>query len=243
MVLAKPKRQMTRDRFLDRFEHFTGEKQQVEAVTQLWAALDLGFPSVLDEEATWAKTFSSKPPAKNPLVRPYCSQLDNGPNGWRQCQTSSIAMELIGTKTPKILDDLDYLRIVQKYGDTTLQQSHIKALTELKVPHKFSNTWGSPDVIKKAIDSGKGFIAGLLHHGPVTAPSGGGHYVLIYGYTATAWMVHDPYGELDLVNGGWANRAIGSGKAVTYSFKNFNARWDCKAPGQTRKEQWGWILR
>jgi hypothetical protein len=236
MAIAKPKKPMSRDRFLDRFENFVGEKQQVEAVSQLWAALDLGFPAVLDEEATWAKTFSSRPTVKNPLVRPYCSQLDNGPNGWRQCQTSSIAMELIGIKTPKILDDLDYLRVVQKYGDTTLQQSHIGALKELGVPHKFSNTWGGPDVIKAAIDSGKGFVAGLLHHGPVTAPSGGGHYVLIYGYTSTAWKVHDPYGELDLVSGGWANRAIGSGKAVTYSFKNFNPRWNYKG------EQWGWVL-
>lgn len=237
MEIANAKHPMTRDRFLDRFKNFVGEEQQVEAVTQLWAALDLGFPAVLDEEATWAKTFSSGLAARNPLVRPYCSQLDNGPNGWRQCQTSSIAMELIGTKTPEVLDDLDYLRIVQKYGDTTLQQSHIKALDELKVPNKFSTKWGSTDAIKAAIDSGKGFIPGVLHHGPVSAPSGGGHYVLIYGYTDKAWKVHDPYGELDLVNGGWANQALGSGKAVTYSFKNFNPRWDCKG------EQWGWVLR
>jgi hypothetical protein len=54
--------QMTRDRFLDRWRSFRpGLKHQEEGITQLWAALDLGFPEVLTEEATWAKTFS--PPA------------------------------------------------------------------------------------------------------------------------------------------------------------------------------------
>lgn len=234
---AQPRQRMTRDRFLARWNNYKEEKHQVEGVTQLWAALDMGFPAVLDEEATWAKTFSPEKTSVNPLVRPYCSQLDNGPEGWRQCQTSSIAMELIGLRTPGIVDDLDYLKIVNKYGDTTLQASHQKALQELRVPYVFSRKWGSPNAIKAAIDSGKGFVAGILHHGPVSAPTGGGHYILIYGYTDKAWMVHDPYGELDLVNGGWVSRAIGSGKSQLYSFKNLNPRWDHDG------EQWGWTLR
>jgi hypothetical protein len=227
---------MTRNRFLDRFENFRGEPQQIEGVTQLWAALDLGLPQVLDEQALWARTFSRPSANANPLVRPYCCQQDNGPEGWRQCQTSSIAMELIGTRVQGINDDLDYLAIVNKYGDTTKQTSHQQALDHLKVPHRFSTNWGSIDAIKKTIDSGKGFIAGILHRGPVTAPTGGGHYILIYGYTTSYWMVHDPFGELDLENGGWSDQSIGSGKERAYSFRNLNPRWDCGG------EQWGWVL-
>ena len=35
------------------------------------------------------------------------------------------------------------------------------------------------------------------------APSGGGHYILAIGYTDTHLIAHDPYGELDVVNGGY----------------------------------------
>lgn len=55
---------MTRDRFLDRWRAFRpGLKHQEEGITQLWAALDLGLPEVLTEEATWAQTFSPPAPA------------------------------------------------------------------------------------------------------------------------------------------------------------------------------------
>jgi GH24 family phage-related lysozyme (muramidase) len=39
---------------------------------------------------------------------PYFHQKDNGPEGWRQCQTSSIAMCLKYLDTPGINDDTDY---------------------------------------------------------------------------------------------------------------------------------------
>lgn len=228
---------MSRERFLDRFRHFTGEPHQIEGVSQLWGLMDLACPGLLNEEAKWARTFSTPAQApRQPLVRPYCSQQDNGREGWRQCQTSSIAMELIGTKAKGILDDLDYLAIVNKYGDTTLQTSHQKALNQLGIKHQFSTQWENTNAIKAAIDSGRGFIAGVLHHGPITTPKGGGHYVLIYGYTKTHWLVHDPFGELDLIRGGWSNQAPGSGKAQNYSFNNFNPRWDCGG------QQWGWVL-
>jgi hypothetical protein len=59
--------QMTRDRFLDRWRAFQpGVKHQEEGITQLWAALDLGLPEVLTEEAQWARTFSPPAPPAPP---------------------------------------------------------------------------------------------------------------------------------------------------------------------------------
>jgi hypothetical protein len=162
-------------------------------------------------------------------------QTDNGPEGWRQCQTSAIAMELAGQGVRGINDDLDYLKIVNRYGDTTEQRSHTLALKALGVPATFSKLWG-PTTIKSVIGQGKGFVAGLLHHGPVSAPTGGGHYILINGYTDTHWICQDPFGELNLVGGGWSSQAKGSGKNVRYSFKNLNPRWDHGG------ERWGWVI-
>jgi hypothetical protein len=78
----------------------------------------------------------------------------------------------------------------------------------------------------------------MLHHGHVSRPSGGGHYVVVYGFTADAWIVMDPYGELDLVNGGWSSRAKGAGKAQRYSFRNTNPRWLVDGPSSG----WGWCF-
>lgn len=65
---------------------------------------------------------------------------------------------------------------------------------------KFSTT-GSRDLVKKQIDSGKPVPAGFLHHGPVSSPSGGGHWLCIIGYDNTGYWVNDPWGECDLLNG------------------------------------------
>jgi GH24 family phage-related lysozyme (muramidase) len=155
---------------------------------------------------------------------PYFHQKDNGPEGWRQCQTSSIAMCLKYLDTPGINDDTDYLKIVNKYGDTIYRNPHFKALAELGVSAKFTQTADSDDV-KKQIDSGLPVVAGILHHGTVSDPSGGGHFVVITGYGRDYWLVQDPYGEQDLINGGWASTGAVDGRNVRYSFKNLNPRF------------------
>ena len=155
---------------------------------------------------------------------PYFHQKDNGPEGWRQCQTSSIAMCLRYLDTPGINDDTDYLKIVNKYGDTIYRNPHFKALAELGVSAKFTQTADADDV-KKQIDLGLPVVAGILHHGTVSDPSGGGHFVVITGYGRDYWLVQDPYGEQDLVNGGWASTGAVDGRNVRYSFKNLNPRF------------------
>jgi predicted chitinase len=118
--------------------------------------------------------------------------------------------------------DDDYLKTVNKYGDTTEPTPHVKACLEYGVKAtQFTN--GNPKSLLEALKKGPVGV-GFLHHGPPSAPRGGGHWVLLIGATETRGIFHDPYGELDNVNGGYAE--IGSGgKAVAYSWKNWLPRW------------------
>lgn len=201
-------------------------------------------PEVL---AQFAELFRADPPEKleaspspgrpaNPLPVPFFAQQDNGPEGWRQCQTSSIAMCLAYLKTPNITDDRDYLKVVERHGDTTSQEAHRQALQELGVRARFRQDL-TPTELMAEIKAGYPVAIGILHHGPVAAPSGGGHYITVRGFTDTAWLVHDPYGELDLVNGGWASQSHTAGMDQSYSFRNLNPRF---MPGGSGG--WGWLF-
>jgi hypothetical protein len=195
----------------------------------------------------FAETYRSGPPASEVPRRPtnpltpfaYFPQADNGPEAWRQCQTSAIAMCLAYLKTPGIKDDTDYLRVVERYGDTTEQATHQLALKALGVRARFRQDMTQGQLMAE-IKAGLPVAMGLLHRGPVSAPSGGGHWVTCFGFNAetAAYVVHDPYGELDLVNGGWA--AVGGlhGMGRSYSFKNTNPRWMVEGDGSG----WGWTF-
>lgn len=169
----------------------------------------------------------------------YCffDQKDNGPDGWRQCQSSSIAMCLRYLKVKGISDDVDYLRIAMKYGISEAQETHIAALKAMGVKASFSRT-RTIQQFKDQIDKGRPIAVGNYHHGPVTAPSGGGHYNVIYGYTDKAWMIMDPYGSQDLVGGSWSARGHGSGRAQLYSFANYNRRVFVPSDGHG----WAWFF-
>ena len=45
------------------------------------------------------------------------------------------------------------------------------------------------------------------------------------GYTDTHLIAHDPYGELDVVNGGYPQKGGTYGKYIEYSWKNWAPRW------------------
>jgi len=223
------------------FKYFADEPHQAEAVQMLQSAMP---DSLLQSDSAWIVKYRETPPApevphlSNPLPVEYMWQQDNGPDGWRQCQTSSIAMCLKYLKVPGINDDVDYLKIVQRYGDTTLQSSHQQALKSLGVPAKFKTDGGKQDLINR-INNGFPAPIGILHHGPVSAPSGGGHYINVIGYTDTYAICHDPYGELNLVTGQWAATGQQDGKSVHYSWQNLLPRWDLN---NGVKDGWWWEI-
>jgi len=193
--------------------------------------------------ADWRATGSpaAPPPAArptNPLTGvPWFPQLDNGPEGWRQCQTSSIAMCLAYLGVGNIKDDTDYLKVVRRYGDTTSQVSHQLALKALGVRARFVTNCSASQA-QGEIKAGLPVAMGILHQGHVSRPAGGGHWVAAYGFDARHFVVNDPYGELDLVNGTWVRTGGSSGKGLRYSYQNFIPRWQPEGAGSG----WAWLF-
>ena len=187
------------ERFIDRWQNYRAQPQQIAAIKLLHAAIASleGGQQILDGQAPWAREFSKQPAPLQPkplplqpgagtvsLALPFFDQTNDGPDGWRHCQSSSVAMNLAFLGVAGIKDDLDYLKVVQRHGDTTQQAAHVAALRELKAPGRFITSC-SMAVAKAELDRGMGLAIGILHHGPVTAPNGGGHYIAIRGYDAT----------------------------------------------------------
>ena len=155
----------------------------------------------------------------------------------RMCFSSSCAMA-IKYLWPQALSgsnaDDDYLRTVLKYGDTTNPAAQVRAAADYNVRAVFHRN-GSPQSLRDRLKAGLPVPVGFLHQGPASAPRGGGHWVLVIGLTDTHVIVHDPYGELDNVNGGYPRRGVG-GKAVRYSLKNWLPRWEVEGKGT------GWFM-
>lgn len=182
---------------------------------------------------------AAPPPPRptNPLPGfPYFSQLDNGADGWRHCQTSSIAMCLKYLQHPGIKDDLDYFRVLRRYGDTTDQGAHRRALDELQAPGRFV-MHATEEEVRQQILKGRPVAMAGLHKGSLNSP-GGGHWIACYGFADQAWIVNDPYGELDLVSGQWLRSGGTSGKGLRYSWRNWNQRWSPEGPGHG----WCWLF-
>ncbi len=157
---------------------------------------------------------------------PYQSQLDNvSGTGYRECFSSSMAM--IAMYHGKVENDDKYNAIRQKFGDSTDAAAQTQALRELGLTPTFSTTSSKQDLID-CIDAGWPVGVGWLHHGPVHAPSGGGHWSVIVGYDDTGFIMNDPNGDANLAAGGYLPST--DGKELHYSFKNWLPRWSF--PGQ-----------
>jgi len=228
-----------------------GLPHQAAAIVELEEDLRVnGYAAAMRRDRPWFRTWSQDGKQPDPVepsraIRPsnplggfpFFSQNDNGPEGWRQCQSSSIAMCLAYLGVAGIRDDLDYLQVVQRYGDTTSQTAHQLALKALGVRARFVQHCSASQV-QAEIRSGLPVAMGILHHGPVGAPSGGGHWIACHGFDAHGWIVNDPYGELDLIRGGWAQRGGSSGKGQRYSYRNLNPRWLVEGAASG----WAWLF-
>lgn len=172
----------------------------------------------------------------NPLSVRWYSQLDSATDqGLRMCFSSSCAMMLSFLK-PGVLQgangDDQYLKRVQQYGDTTDPKSHIHALSSYGVHAKFIKT-ANFDLVEQQISKGVPVPCGYLHRGSIEKPSGGGHWLCIVGYDENSVIVHDPYGEADLISGQTINSVA---RYAKYSRKNFGKRW-CVEGGNS-----GWAI-
>ena len=165
----------------------------------------------------------------------YFSQRDNYRDASRTCFSSSCAMLLEalkpGTLPGEKGDDL-YVRRVFEYGDTTDAYTQLKALLSYEVSAKFKQDC-SVEIVKEQIDAGIPVPIGILHHGPASAPSGGGHWICVVGYDSKGFIVHDPWGEIDHASGTYVSE---DGERLHYSYSLIGSRWTVANPND------GWAI-
>ena len=167
----------------------------------------------------------------NPLPVPWFDQLLMGDGqGWRDCFTASSAM--LAAYWGKEPNEDSYNRVRQCYGDSTSSEAQLQALRSLGLQAQFA-TDGTFELLQREIDAGRPVAVGWLHHGPASAPSGGGHWTVVIGYDATGVIMNDPNGNCDLVNGGYPSNHDGAHQH--YSFRNWGPRWRVNGTG-------GWYL-
>jgi len=156
------------------------------------------------------------------LKVPYEAQNDNkSGTGYRECFSSSCAM--IAKFYGKVKSDDEYNSIRSKFGDTTDSQAQLAALRFLGLQARFVTNC-APGLLELELRAGRPVAVGWLHHGPSNSPSGGGHWSVVIGFTdAGHWILNDPNGEADLVNGGYVKNTGGAG--IKYSKERFNRRW------------------
>jgi len=92
---------------------------------------------------------------------------------------------------------------------------------------RFSNQ-ASFSTLEQQIAAGIPVPCGYLHRGPVSRPGGGGHWLIVVGITPSHLIVHDPFGEADLVNG---TTLGGIARFCRYSRRNFARRWMVEGEG------------
>jgi GH24 family phage-related lysozyme (muramidase) len=156
------------------------------------------------------------------LKVPYEYQNDNtSGTGYRECFSSSCAM--IARYHGKVKNDDEYNAIRSKFGDTTLAEAQLAALRSLGLQARYVSNC-APGLLESELRQGRPVAVGWLHKGPAQSPSGGGHWSVIIGFTdADHWIVNDPNGEADLINGGYVSNKGGAG--ILYSKERFNRRW------------------
>jgi len=194
-------------------------------------------PQLQQDKVQDSKPQQSKPQEQQPqqgiLLRvPYEAQNDNSSGtGYRECFSSSAAMA--ARFYGKVSSDDAYNKIRAKFGDTTDSQAQVKALQSLGLEARLRTNCNAA-FLEAELRAGRPIMVGWLHKGPITAPTGGGHWSVVIGCTSAAFIHNDPNGEADLINGGYVNHSKGAG--IAYSRKNWLRRWEADGANT------GWAL-
>jgi hypothetical protein len=214
----------------------TSNPKHREAYVKLFAAIEKLDPSLLTDEAEWVETYREKPPTPPVLNVPYFSQRDNYRDASRTCFSSSCAMltECLKPGTlPGAKGDDKYVEQVFKRGDSTDASVQVQTLKHFGITASFK-TNGSLGTLDALLAQGIPVPIGILHHGPASAPSGGGHWLIVIGKDGDNYICQDPWGEIDNATGTYPST---NGNKVKYSAKLLTARWTVEGPGS------GWYIQ
>jgi hypothetical protein len=214
----------------------TSNPKHRAAYEDLYAAIQKLDPSLLTDEANWVKIYRTKPSTPSVLAVPYFSQRDNYRDAARTCFSSSCAMltEFLKPGTlPGAKGDDKYIEQVFKRGDSTDAAVQVQTLKHFGITASFK-TNGSLSTLDALLGQGIPVPVGILHHGPSSAPSGGGHWIIVIGKEGTNYIVNDPWGEIDNASGTYISQ---NGKGLKYSENLIKARWTVEGPGS------GWFIQ
>lgn len=147
---------------------------------------------------------------------PYFEFKEASRENVRHSLVCCMAAALIYLKLANIETYEDYLEMLSKHGDGSFRADHRHAFKERGLTFSYTSSIG-PLEIEDAIDSGTPVVLHLPHKGSHRKTYGFNYYVIIYGYSSTHWLCHDPCGRLDLLNGMWDTDPRESGEGVLYS--------------------------
>jgi len=209
------------------------------AVDDLVRVLDQKAPELLEDSANWVRIYrSSNEPSKPSgilLNVPWFPQTDNYVLPDSTCNSSACAMCLEFLKPGSLPSgprgDDAYLRKVLALGKSTDHSVQTKVLQSYGVNSVFRYDLSFDD-LDRELAAGRPLVLGFLHRGPESAPSGGGHMIVVCGKTDSGdYWVRDPYGSIyDNYTG-----PVNNGRQVVYTRKTLERRWTVKHP----KDGWG----
>ncbi len=209
------------------FKHFDEKNpNHVKAVEYFVAALEKKAPEELDDASGWVKTFraSVQKQATSILENfPWFPQTDNYRDPNRTCNSSACAMCLEyfkpGTlKGPK--GDDSYVQKVFAIGDTTDHTVQTRVLMSYGINSAFRYNLTFAD-LDRELAAKRPVVIGILHRGPLSAPTGG-HMLPVIGKTPSGdYIVSDPYGSL---NDGYTG-PVTNGRGAVYKRSELARRW------------------
>jgi hypothetical protein len=200
------------------------------AYDDLYAKIQALDPSLLTDEANWVKIYRTQPAVGAVLNVPYFSQRDNYRDASRTCFSSSCAMlcEFLKPGTlPGAKGDDKYVQYVFSIGDSTDASVQVQTLKHFGVAARFSAN-GTFNLLDSQLAAGIPVPIGILHHGPASAPSGGGHWICVIGKDGSDYICNDPWGKIDNATGTYPST---DGKHVKYSKDLLKARWTVEGDG------------
>ena len=205
------------------------------AYDDLYARIKTLDPDLLTDEANWVRLHRTQPAVGTVLNVPYFSQRDNYRDASRTCFSSSCAMlcEFLKPGTlPGAKGDDKYVQYVFSIGDSTDAAVQIQTLKHFGVAARFV-TNATFNLLDSQLSQGIPVPIGILHHGPKSAPSGGGHWLTVIGKDGGNYICNDPWGEIDNATGTYPST---NGKHVKYSGNLLKARWTVEGDGS------GWAI-
>jgi hypothetical protein len=187
-------------------------------------------PELLSDDAEWVSMYRNQ--SINNVIEqdlvlpvPYYPQTDNYTQPERTCNSSACAMVLEYFKPDTLQGpkgDDAYIREVFQVGDTTDHSVQTEILRSHGIESGFKYNLDFDD-LDKELENRRPIVIGILHRGPLYAPSGG-HMIVVIGRTERGdYIVHDPYG--DLYDG--YTSTVYNGSSAIYERSVLEKRWTC----------------